>query len=52
MLRRLSFDLGKAEGELRGRLELSKELEIAYGVDAGHDMTAEDVKNIGWRQIH
>lgn len=48
----MAYQRGLAEGELRGRLALAKELEIAYGVDSGHEMTPEDVRNIKARQVH
>jgi hypothetical protein len=48
-VRSLGYQHGLAEGELRGRLELAKELEIAYGIDSGHDLTEEQVRNIRLR---
>lgn len=43
---------GAAEGELRGRMALARELEIAFGEDSGHDLKAEDIPRIQARQIH
>lgn len=43
---------GIAEGELRGRIALAEEIEKAFGIDSGHDLTADDVMRIRSKQIH
>lgn len=47
-----AYQRGLAEGELKGRLDLATELEIAYGIASGHDLKEEDVKNLRTRQVH
>jgi hypothetical protein len=46
------FQLGMAQGELRGRQELAHELEMQYGIDAREDLDPDAVRRIRSRQVH
>lgn len=46
------YQIGRAQGELQGRQDLARELEIAYGADGRDDLTGEDVKRIRAAQLH
>jgi hypothetical protein len=46
------FQLGMAQGELKGRQELAHELEIQYGIDAREDLDPDAVRRIRSRQVH
>lgn len=51
--RRDAFYAGRAEGELAGRMSLHQELMVQYGADGGeHNMTTEDLRRVGFRQLH
>lgn len=45
------YQVGLAQGELRGRLALAQELEAEFGPGA-HEMTAEDLPAVVARQVH
>lgn len=48
-----AYQVGYAQGELAGRMELHREIAVQYGVDGGeHNMTTDDITRIGTRQLH
>lgn len=50
---RRGFDVGRAQGQLEGRLQLSDELQQEFGLHAGQSaMTPDDAQRIKARQVH
>jgi hypothetical protein len=47
----LAYEVGLAQGELRGRLALARELESQFGPGAS-EMTPEDLTQVIARQVH
>lgn len=48
-----AYTLGHCQGELAGRMALSHEIAVQYGIDSGeHKLDREEVLAIGVRQIH
>lgn len=48
------YQIGLAQGELRGRQDLADELQVAHGIGDGGEkpMTGSDVANLLKRQLH
>ncbi len=46
------YQLGLAEGELRGRSKLATEIEAQFYPNSSQDMTADDATRIRHRQVH
>jgi hypothetical protein len=49
-IRRESYELGFAQGELKGRMDLARELELMF--PPSNPMTAKDAANVKAKQVH